>query len=206
MRRRNLLVVSLFVLIGLVTACGDANRASSDCDDGDGRFPNETFADWKTYADHIVTFTVIDAIEERVVVPEDLPSTDETVTRIKLRIDEVLWSSKAAPELPATLMMLPAWNYSVGDSFLSPLTLWDDIGPSHWAPLTACAPAEIRNGKVTLSQPPGDPVTRQRIAGWKVAEILEEFLDTPPDPRARRHMRLRPHDRVREVLCPSCDS
>jgi hypothetical protein len=172
--------------------CSDRNLNA--CGGGSSLFPGDTLEDWKSYADHLALFTVIDrkATSSDSNQPPPLPTAT-------LRIDRVLWSAPAAPELPNQITMQPGWSYEVGRQFLAPLVRVER--PREWWPVTACAPMPVRDGRVSAGRgSEREGPLHARLDGQTVHELVLAFRRQAPDPLAERYDNLRPQERVQKVF------
>jgi hypothetical protein len=181
-------------------------------------FPAGSLEDWKSYADHVVIFSVQ---SERA-----LPRRDDDVAagegrqgrQVDLHIEEVIWSAERAPRLPADLAMLTTgWVYrdgkrlemryrdaprlKVGQRYLSPMTRLE-LGPTpEWGPLSLGSQLGIEGSVIAEDDAIGSPgAVREQFAGRSLNVLVDAFKLQEPDPVAMRFKDLRPVERVKAVL------
>lgn len=183
------------------------------------RFPEETLRDWRSYADHVVEFTVTGE--------EPMKPSAETTARgegliprvITIRVNNTLWSADNAPKLPSTVRMTTAgWfleegtrkllayhgapRVEVGRTYVSPLVFYDHRDNAGWNPLTEGSQLQLDpDGRVlpdTLDET-ATPV-RDKLAGMTASEIAAAVVAQTPDPKSASHANLRPVNRIQAVL------
>src|SRR5688572_6334054 len=112
---------ALSALLFLCAGCGENEvepvRARCDGLDTasiDFRYPDTSFRDWKSYADHLVTYKILTKPERR----------GEASWDLEARIEHIHWSAPAAPKPPRTWRIVRA-IFAAHDEpemrFLSPL-------------------------------------------------------------------------------------
>lgn len=175
-------VAALLALAGCAGSDRDPGSTRAGEGDGAGRFPAASLEDWRSYADHVVEYSVVGESMRPVAT---------------LRIDRILWSAPEAPSLPNEITMR-APQLEVGERFVAPLAQVEKPFVEWW-PLNTNAALPVVDGRVTTSPELNSPVGK-KFAGRTVAELNDALAEQAPDPLAAKHADLRPTERVQAVL------
>lgn len=198
----------------LLTSCGGGDETVVGS--GSSRFPADSLSDWKSYADHLVTFTVMDEQEVPLSPEEQTRGEGMIGRRVTLRLDEIHWSAADAPSVPREL----TWNASgwvvnegerrpfrlagaprkeVGETFLAPIALTEDP-KGEWWPLSSGAQLLLVDGKVAPRDDQSSRALEQALGGKTPEAVADELEESEADPLAVKHRALRPDRRVRAVM------
>ena len=220
----HLLKIGFLGILLLVTSVACGERSSGDERSGghvvvgqaSAPFPYETLEDWKSYADHVAVFTVMDEEEVPFKPADDASKTEGSIQRkLTLRIDETVWSAADAPALPAQIKMnAPGWvlhdgkrsvlrisgvpRVRPGERYLAPLVRVETITPPRWWPLYAGAQLLVEHGRIAPNAQ-ADPSLRTELAGQTVEQVAAAVERQAPDPVAFEHRAKRPYDRFQTV-------
>lgn len=221
---RTLTAFALGMATVAAAGCGAASNSEPGADHAERlvigsaaeSFPEASLRDWKSYADHVVVYTVTGETE----IPasqEDLQRGEGLVGRvISIRIENVVWSAPGAPKLPEPLSMrAPGWvlregvkvpvsingapRTEVGERFVAPLFRRESADGSEWGPLTAGSQLRLDGGQVAAATPLERSPVRAKLAGMSTAQVREMVASAAADPRAERRRSLRPLARVKAV-------
>lgn len=215
MRPRILSGVGLVVVLLLAVGCGGAGDSPEVIGDGGGRFPADTLEDWKSYADHVVVYSVV-AENEVPPDPQEQERGEGMVGRtVNLRVEEILWSAQRGPDLPNEVSMRVAgWaledgvrrrfrlhgspRVELGQRFLAPLVRVEEPFVEWW-PLSTSAVVPVVDGRIQTDDTLDNPVGKE-FAGHAISALDESLARQDPDPLAAKHQELRPTERVEAVL------
>lgn len=198
----------------LLPACGESG--GTVVGSGSSRFPADTLSDWKSYADHLVSFTV--AAEEEVPLSPEEEQRGEGMTgrRIAIEIDEVHWSAPGAPTVPRQMTWTASgWvvnederqpfrledspRKEVGQAFLAPIALMDHPA-GEWWPLSSSAQLQLVDGLVAPRDGESHQPLKDLLAGRTPKAVADALEEAQADPLAVKYRDLRPEKRVRAVL------
>jgi hypothetical protein len=214
-------MVIVLLAASVAGGCGSQNTTSQPKRDvviGDSQeiFPSDSLRDWKSYADHVAVYKVVDEAALPVS-SEDQERGEGMVGReITITVNRLLWSAAGAPELPSSLRIrAPGWvlhdgqrtplmirggrRPEVGQQFLGPLVEIDDAGSSTWGFLTSGSSVPLEDGRAAPPAPEEYSPLRGQLAGKSEAEIRQLVERQQPDPEAAKRGNLRPQERVVEV-------
>lgn len=176
MENRNLVIVSIFSVVGLIGACrGDQERGGADRSvvyaQGSHIFPSETISDIVSYAEHLVQFKVTGEEAFGPTAAEVARGEGTIGRRITLEFSAPIWSSgKFARPLPRVVQ----WNamgwvldgakripmafanaprFEVGGSYIGPVVAFSDaVGAKRpnpeWGPLSSLATFPVRGDDI----------------------------------------------------------
>jgi hypothetical protein len=207
----------LFALLFFAGGCGaNASRtASAVVAEGSDVFPSDSLRDWRSYADHVVIYTVV-SDNEIPLRPEDEARGEGTLGReVALRVDKVIWSAPTAAPLPDGLIKMRAAGWTVkdgvrhsvrimgaprlevGERFLAPVVRVEDPLVEWW-PLTGSSQMPLDDHDRVTPGDSGSPV-RGALAGKSIGQVQAEVEAATPDPLAERFADLRPLKRIKAV-------
>jgi len=171
--------------------------------------PEESLADWVTYASHVSVVTVISEAEMEST-PEVVANGEGYVGRtVTLRIERTIWSAPGAAPIEGTVSMTD-WGWLLKDGQLRPFASGRlEVGGRYLVPF-----ANINGnlGSISLTAIPvtsanavateGMPAT-----GWHIRDLAGKPLDdlsaalaaTTPDPAAAPFMSLPARERAEAV-------
>lgn len=192
-RARSVILLAVVVAVGVFLAvltgrgANEANLADCESADSGELLPSATLEHWKSYADHLLVFTVLSVRQ-----PED------GLRVATYRVDRILWSAPAAPRPPRRMdkRLLPRTHMPPGERFISPFVRFEFEQPPVWSPLGGCSPLLLDGGRVAESQ---SDSLRSRLSGRSVEDVAAALRATPPDSLAQRFRRLRPLQRYHTV-------
>jgi len=215
------LVFVAVVLSAFGVGCSGSDGASESVSGGGAdRFPSESLRDWVSYADHVVTFTVVSEDE----IPPSRADAERGAglvgREVTLRVDQTMWSAPDAPKLPSEIKMralgwvlqdgkrLPATvtdapRVEVGKRYLAPLVQVErDSGTREWWPLTVGSQLPVDGSRALSTSGTHDwdsPI--RRMLGRRSIQQVDGLIEAqPPDPLAQRYRHLRPTERVQAVM------
>jgi hypothetical protein len=218
---RKIIVTASVTLALAATACtGDAPADTLSVGSAADLYPSQRIADWVSYADHVVYFTVMGERELPWGEHEKTHGEGMVDREVTLRIDRVLWSGKGAPapELPDEFSMV-TWGWTLkenkrtpfaahggprleaGSSYLAALIHSTDYG---WEPQTNSTVLPVdESGLAQRDRLHGDSRFNEAIntfVGKSPEEILTILESAQPDPVAARYLHLRPVQRYKMVV------
>lgn len=213
----HVLVVALVALAG----CGGDERegepAGRGLAEGSDIFPGETLQAWRSYADHLVVFRVVDERELPSIPSADAAPDEGLVGReATLEVVRTLWSAEGAPAVgPRITMRVPGWilgdgkrgelqirggpRLEVGGTYLAPLLFTDGSHVAEWSPLTISSQLPVESERIAAPAEAESGVLRTRFAGRTVDEVADALRASEPDPAVVPHMSLRPVPRLEAV-------
>lgn len=198
--------------------------------EGDSRYPNESAADWKTYADYVL---VVSAINDSPVRVDGSPMSLRDVT---LRVSDLLWSSPRAPvAAPKTMQYLgpdtreldgkrvkvaasgapqvePGHTYLMAVHWEAARCSEGDIpDPAHFAPLGDQAIVPFDDSTVGVGEFEGrsllaaDAIAHAVRVPAVIRSLAERHAGEPVDPLLRELQAAKPVARVQFRPPSPCD-
>lgn len=228
LRRAAVLTAGAFLLSGTTTGCSsdavtDGGSAPCETASMDPALPIDTARDRVTYADHLAIVHWLSEKEFRRIPDGGDPQQGEITRSVTVRVDDVLWSRKRAPELPDEFSYF-AWGWTYdgdhrteaspwgfprveeGHTYVMPIARFSDPHGRHprWSPFadSGVLPYDdgvLGEGETTACAHPAWAPVAQRAVGKGVHALADMLDHTKPDPKALPYMKLDPQTRFQHA-------
>jgi hypothetical protein len=214
------MVIALLCVLSAVSlaACGGSTSSSSlVAGEASGRFLDESYSDWVSFADQLSVFSVV-AEEEETPAPEVVERGEGYISRtVTLRIERTLWRRRGAPAAHGRIRVITAgwileggerhpyaiWGgprLEVGMRYLAPLVRAPRDGVD-WTPLSDGSTLPLTGNAITVAGVVGVPSAIAASLNGRSPDEVAAIVDrTPPDPVAEKYADLDPDARVQAVL------